>query len=143
MSLSKILYSAGGFQDFLNSVKNVLLMPENAKKIIKKLATRWSHVLGPILIDYLTSTYLLIWKIQNQKTKKRSQFFLCRMYENVLGEIKLSVAVLRLKLLGCRWIHFWPWSKEYGIWTLTYLVISLKILLDFKKNFSEVPFHFL
>ena len=42
------------------------------KKIIKKLATRWSHVLGPILIDYLTSTYLMIWKIQNQKTKERS-----------------------------------------------------------------------
>ena len=70
VALSKILYSAGGFQDFLNSLKNAVLMPANAKKIIKKLATRWSHVLGPILIDYLTSTYSLIWKIQNQKTKK-------------------------------------------------------------------------
>ena len=82
VALSKILYSAGGFQDFLNSVKNAVLMPENAKKIIKKLATRWSHVLGPILIDYLTSTYLLIYLSFNILESFIGEFhsFRCNVY---------------------------------------------------------------
>ena len=94
MALSKILYSAGGFQDFLNSVKNAVLMPENAKKIIKKLATRWSHVLGPILIDDFHLTIYLFIDMKNSKSKEEekisnfSSCFLCRMSENGLGEIQ-------------------------------------------------------
>ena len=44
-------------------------MPENAKKIIKKLATRWSHVLGPILIDDFHLTIYLFIDMKNSKSK--------------------------------------------------------------------------
>ena len=124
VALSKILYSAGGFQDFLNSLKNAVLMPANAKKIIKKLATRWSHVLGPILIDYLTSTYSLIWKIQNQKTKKDLKllviFFKAHISEKAtkfweIFTLLLTGATLKTKV---RWRFCKILWLSQNMWTL-------------------------
>ena len=67
VALSKILYSAGGFQDFLNSVKNAVLMPENAKKNHKEIGYPVVPCIRPDF-DWLFDIYLFN-DMKNSKSK--------------------------------------------------------------------------
>ena len=104
VALSEIPYSAWGFQDFLNSVKNAVLMPENAKKNHKEIGYPVVPCIRPDF-DWLFDIYLFI-DMKNSKSKDEEKIsnyrhvFYVGCLENVLGEKKSSVAVLRLKLLG-------------------------------------------
>jgi hypothetical protein len=92
----KILYSAGGFQDFLNSVKNAVLMPENAKKNHKEIGYPVVPCIRPDF-DWLFDIYLLIdmknSKSKNERSQTSGHLFYVGCLKKFFGEMKWSVAV--------------------------------------------------
>ena len=71
VALSEIPYSAWGFQDFLNSVKNAVLMPENAKKNHKEIGYPVVPCIRPDF-DWLFDIYLFI-EMKNSKSKNEEK----------------------------------------------------------------------